>query len=176
MAHRNEFIEYLLEQMQAVGEATGGVSARAMFGGYGLYFHDTLSQEHFMFALVADEPVEVPWIEYNNVYPFGTGRCMLFAPDKRFDRTLMVDKHRVVWHFPHQHCMHYSAKIRQLHFADGTLAGFFEEDFNPVVMVEESSLPPDWAICGCRYSSFVRSVSVTGRLGPGSRLTNSPVT
>jgi len=55
MAHRNEFIEYLLEQMQAVGEATGGVSARAMFGGYGLYFHDTLSQEHFMFALVADD-------------------------------------------------------------------------------------------------------------------------
>ena len=51
MAHSNEFIEYLLELLQGVGE----VKARAMFGGYGLYFYDVLSRESFMFALVADE-------------------------------------------------------------------------------------------------------------------------
>jgi DNA transformation protein len=51
MAHSNEFIEYLLELLQGVG----AVKARAMFGGYGLYFYDALRQESFMFALVADE-------------------------------------------------------------------------------------------------------------------------
>jgi len=51
MAHSNEFIEYLLELLQGVGE----VKARAMLGGYGLYFYDEVSQESFMFALVADE-------------------------------------------------------------------------------------------------------------------------
>ena len=45
MAHRNEFIEYLLEQMQGVGP----INARAMFGGHGIY-HDGI-----MFALVADD-------------------------------------------------------------------------------------------------------------------------
>ena len=51
MAHSNEFIDYLLELIQGVGE----VRARAMFGGHGLYFYDALSQESFMFALIADE-------------------------------------------------------------------------------------------------------------------------
>ena len=51
MAHSNEFIEYLLELLHGVGD----VKARAMFGGYGLYFCDALSQESLMFALVADE-------------------------------------------------------------------------------------------------------------------------
>ena len=48
---RNEFIEYLLESLQGVGE----VKARAMSGGYGLCFYDEASQESSMFALVADE-------------------------------------------------------------------------------------------------------------------------
>lgn len=51
MAHRNEFIEYLMELLQGVGD----VKARAMFGGFGLYFYDSVSHESFMFALVANE-------------------------------------------------------------------------------------------------------------------------
>ena len=55
MAHRNEFIEYLLELLQTGESANiGQISVRAMFGGHGLYFN---SPEHgnIMFALVADD-------------------------------------------------------------------------------------------------------------------------
>lgn len=45
MRHTNEFVEYLLELLQGIGD----VRARAMFGGYGIYF------DGIMFALVADE-------------------------------------------------------------------------------------------------------------------------
>jgi DNA transformation protein len=45
MRQTNEFVEYLLELLQGIGE----VKVRAMFGGYGIY-HDDI-----MFALVADE-------------------------------------------------------------------------------------------------------------------------
>lgn len=45
MAQKSEFINYLLELLQGVGE----VNARTMFGGYGLY------QNGIMFALVADD-------------------------------------------------------------------------------------------------------------------------
>lgn len=45
MRQTNEFVEYLLELLQGIGD----VRARAMFGGYGIY-HDGI-----MFALVADE-------------------------------------------------------------------------------------------------------------------------
>ena len=50
MAHSNEFIKYLLELL----EHSGDITARSMFGGYGLYFN---SQTHgkIMFALVADD-------------------------------------------------------------------------------------------------------------------------
>jgi len=54
MADR-EFIEYLLEQMQDVGP----VSARAMFGGHGIY-HDGI-----MFALVADDVLFLKTDEVN---------------------------------------------------------------------------------------------------------------
>lgn len=50
MAHSNEFIEYLLELLQSIGE----MKARAMFGGYGLYFN-SLQHDSIMFALVADD-------------------------------------------------------------------------------------------------------------------------
>jgi len=45
MAAKSEFVEYLTEQLQPLGE----VSARAMFGGWGFYL------EGRMFALVAFE-------------------------------------------------------------------------------------------------------------------------
>ncbi len=45
MKAHDEFIDYLLELMQPLGP----VSARPMFGGYGIYIDD------LMFALVADD-------------------------------------------------------------------------------------------------------------------------
>ena len=45
MARRSEFVTFLLEQLAPLGE----VSARAMFGGYGIYFDGR------MFALVAED-------------------------------------------------------------------------------------------------------------------------
>jgi DNA transformation protein len=45
MTRHDEFVDYLLELMQPLGP----VSAKAMFGGYGIYMDD------LMFALVADD-------------------------------------------------------------------------------------------------------------------------
>jgi len=45
MKKHDEFVAFLLEQMQLLGP----VSAKAMFGGYGIYIDD------LMFALVADD-------------------------------------------------------------------------------------------------------------------------
>jgi len=64
MAQRNEFIEYLLELLQGVGEGAASVRARAMFGGFGLYFYDTSSRDSFMFALVADDVLYFKTDEY----------------------------------------------------------------------------------------------------------------
>lgn len=49
MAKSSELVDYLLEMLASVGDGLGGVRARAMFGGYGLYRDD------LMFALVADD-------------------------------------------------------------------------------------------------------------------------
>lgn len=45
MPARSEFVDYLVETLQVLGE----VRARSMFGGFGIYAGDT------MFALVADD-------------------------------------------------------------------------------------------------------------------------
>jgi DNA transformation protein len=45
MAKRSEFVDYLLEQLSPLGD----VSAKSMFGGWGIY------HEGRMFALVADD-------------------------------------------------------------------------------------------------------------------------
>ena len=61
MSHRNEFIEYLLELLRGVGE----VRARAMFGGFGLYYHDALEHDDIMFAVVADDVLYLKTDEVN---------------------------------------------------------------------------------------------------------------
>lgn len=100
----------------------------------------------------AKDPVTLRWIEFNNVFPGLAGRCMLYAPQKEYNCTLMVDRDGVVWNFPHQHLMHYTGKIAELQFAPGTMAGFFgEETGSPVVIIGESTLAPDWAICDMYY-------------------------
>ena len=49
MAAKSEFVEYLTEQLQPLGE----VSARAMFGGWGFYLDGRV------FAIVADETFDI---------------------------------------------------------------------------------------------------------------------
>jgi len=101
---------------------------------------------------VAAAPVLLGGVEFNNVYPGRAGRCMLFEPGKEFDKTIMVDKEGAVWKFPHQHALHYTVKIRDLKFAEGTMGGFFGSKMNPVVIVEKSTMPQlDWGICDMYY-------------------------
>ncbi len=45
MIRQNEFVEFMLEQLTPIG----GVRARAMFGGYGIY------QGDIMFAIIVDD-------------------------------------------------------------------------------------------------------------------------
>jgi len=100
----------------------------------------------------ADEPMTVRGLEYNNVYPGRCGRCMFFAPEKEYNCTLVTDRNGVVWKFPHQHVLHYGRKLSELQFAEGSMGGFFGEDTgSPVVIVNKSSVPPDWGICDMYY-------------------------
>ena len=61
MRHSNEFIDYLLELLQGVGV----VRSRAMFGGFGLYYHDEFEQDGIMFALIADDVLYLKTDEEN---------------------------------------------------------------------------------------------------------------
>ncbi len=118
----------------------------------------------------AAEPIALSGIEYNNVYPAHTGRCMLFAPSKVYDCTLLVDAEGTVWRFPHQHSMGYTNKIYQLHFAGGALGGFFGDPAPkgcPVVVVRESTLEPVWAICDMFYDLHCMA-RVNGPVQPGT--------
>jgi len=116
------------------------------------------------------EPVELTGIEFNNVYPSFAGRCMLFEPQKQFQSTLMVDSQGTAWRFPHQHTLHYSPTIDRLHFATGTVAGFFNEAAgNPVVIVEEGTFEPTWAICDMYYD--LHCIAKVGRaVEPGEEM------
>jgi DNA transformation protein len=71
MKKHDEFVEYLLEQMQPLGPVT----AKAMFGGYGVYIDD------LMFALVADDVLylkadanDLPDFEQRGLHPFSYTR------------------------------------------------------------------------------------------------------
>jgi hypothetical protein len=141
-------------------ETTAVLSANEATGRYEWDFQTTIT-------CTAQAPVELSWIEYNNIYPGKCGRCMLFAPTKEYTCTLMVDRDGVAWRFAHQHLMHYSGKISTLHFAEGTMAGFFGEPTgNPVVIVERSTLEPDWAICDMYYDLHC-CARPTGPIAPG---------
>lgn len=114
------------------------------------------------FTSIAREPVTLEGVEFNNIYPGKAGRCFLFAPEKEYRWTLMVDRAGVVWRFPHQHLMHYGQKIAAMSFSaqadapaglpDAGLAGFFGETTgSPVVIVRKASHAPDWGICDMYY-------------------------
>ena len=71
MKNHDEFVDYILELMQALGP----VSAKAMFGGYGIYIND------LMFALVANDVlylktsnVNLPDFEKRGLRPFSYQR------------------------------------------------------------------------------------------------------
>jgi len=71
MKKHDEFVDYLLELMQPLGP----VSAKAMFGGYGIYIDD------IMFALVADDVLylktnaaNLPDFEQHGLLPFSYER------------------------------------------------------------------------------------------------------
>jgi len=71
MKKHDEFVDYLLELMQPLGP----VSAKAMFGGYGIYIDD------IMFALVADDVLylktsaaNLPDFEQHGLPPFSYER------------------------------------------------------------------------------------------------------
>ncbi len=120
----------------------------------------------------AEVPAGLEWIEFNNVCPAMTGNCMLYAPLKKYDRTLVVDRDGDVWDFPHQHAMHYgvAGKFQSLRFSPGTVAGFFNEDFNPVVIIDESPLEPDWRICDMYYDLHC-GARPDGAIRPGASFT-----
>jgi hypothetical protein len=116
---------------------------------------------------LSETPVVRDWIEYNNILSAETGRGMLFASRKQYDCTLLTAYDGTVWKFPHQHTLHYAEKIRKLRFSPGTMAGFFGEALNPVVVLHSSTLEPDWAICDMFYDLHCGS-RVTTPIQPGA--------
>ena len=118
----------------------------------------------------SDEAKDVPRIEYNNVYPAKAGRCMLFAPTKEYNGTLITDKHGIVWRFPHQHQLHYSTKLEALSFSVGTSGGFAGEPAgNPTVEVTQSTNEPFWAICDMYYDLHCQA-RLTEPIEPGASI------
>lgn len=102
-------------------------------------------------ACATAAPVELPAVEYNNILPARTGGRFLWARQKAFDRTLVADRDGIVWEFPHQHLLHYGDKIDTLRCNTGGWAGFFGEEFNPVMTVDACSGEPTWQICEAYY-------------------------
>ena len=120
---------------------------------------------------VSGEHQPITHLEYNNVYPGKAGKCLFFAQEKEYHSTLMVDRDGIVWRFPHQHLLHYGQKISRLHFDVATMAGFFgEATGNPVVIVKDSPVEPDWGICDMYYDLHCCARTPLG-IEPGQKLT-----
>jgi len=116
------------------------------------------------------EHVQTGGLEYNNIYPGNAGKCMVFANEKEYNCTLMVDRDGVAWRFPHQHQMHYGGKISKIRFDKGSMAGFFgEQTGSPVVILDQSPVEPDWAICDMYYDLHCCARTPQG-FAPGQKL------
>ncbi|MCL1857059.1 MAG: hypothetical protein FWF84_05420 [Kiritimatiellaeota bacterium] len=113
-----------------------------------------------------DVPLHENFLQFNNIYPGTAGRCMLFTPQKEYDATVMMDKDGVPWRFPHQHILHYRHKIAALTFSEGAMAGFFGEDYNPVVIVDSSTTPLSWGICDMYFDLHCNAL-LPGPAKPG---------
>ena len=78
MKHSNEFIEYLLELLQGIGE----VKARAMFGGFGLY------QNGLMFSLIANKVLYFK-TDKSNLHDFEERNLKAFSYKRNGKQILM---------------------------------------------------------------------------------------
>jgi len=118
----------------------------------------------------AKEGLDLKTVEFNNVYPSRAGLCMLYAPQKQYDSTLMVDAAGVVWKFPHQHMMHYGRKTDALKLGQDALSGFFgEKTGSPVVMIQSAAGEPTFGICDMYYDLHC-CAKLTAPLLPGASL------
>jgi len=81
MPEHNEFVEFLLDQLQQSGIDILSLRARAMFGGYGIYFDDV------MFGLVADDELYLKLGEHNTAdfEAAGLPRFSYEKSGKRYD-------------------------------------------------------------------------------------------
>jgi len=119
---------------------------------------------------LAKSALKLGTVEYNNVYPAKAGKCFLCAPDKEYHFTLMTDRDGMVWNLPHQHMMHYTAKITPMRFGDGSLAGFFGEEAGaPVVILKRAPVEPEWGICDMYYDLHCQA-RVHRDIQPGEQL------
>lgn len=132
-------------------------------GGYRWTFETKLT-------CTADASVKCATIEFNNILPADTGRCFLFASEKKFSTTLMTDRDGVIHAFPHQHMMHYSPKIDRIRFAYGTMAGFFgEPSGSPVVVLKSGTGEPTWAICDMYFDLHCQA-KIDRAVAPGETM------
>lgn len=151
-------------------ETTAVLTANAATREYAWQFSTTIAYQG---TDVQYPPRTDGGFEYNNIYPHGTGRCMLFAPDKRYSCTLMTDKDGTIWRFPHQHQLHYGEKIHALQYGRTSTAGFFGEPAPagyPVCTVENSPLEPFWPICDMYYDLHC-SAKLQQPVQPGEQFT-----
>lgn len=118
-------------------------------------------------------PLDLRWIEYNNILPADTGGRFLFERRKKFKRFLIEDRDGVVWDFPHQHVLDYRPYNGggerlpiPLRGAAGNWGGFFGEAFNPVLTVDACDGEPCWGICDA-YLDFHCCTRFDSAMQPG---------
>ena len=124
-------------------------------------------------AYNGNEKYELKDIEYNNVYPHGVGRCMLFEREKLYSHTLLQDADGVFWDFPHQHAMHYGGKINEVKAQGGKIGGFFGEpcpDGCTIVQVVDGNAITNWGICDMYYDLHCLAVVPNGTFNKGEKI------